>query len=223
MAATIGDSAVTFPDGSTQSVAYSTGNDTGQLISITTYTSGTNTYTAPANCRYVWVKVIGGGGGSAGYCESGGAGGFAEGRVNLTAGSNVTVTVGSGGSGVGYYAGAGTGGTSSFGSYITATGGAGSNTQYSHTGGSGGTGAGGDINLLGGGGTGHANHHGYAGMGKGGSGYYGSGNGYRHYYNQFVPCTAPGAGAAGGQTDGGPNGNSGTAGGNGLVQIFAYT
>ena len=127
MAATIGDSVVTFPDGTTQAAAYSTSTDQGQLISITTYTSGTNTYTAPANCRYVWVKVIGGGGGSAGYCESGGAGGYAEGRVNLAAGTNVTVTVGGGGPGVGYYAAASTGTTSSFGSYITATGGAGAN------------------------------------------------------------------------------------------------
>lgn len=219
----IGNNQITFPDGTVQSTAYSSATDQGQLISVTTYTSGTNTYTVPANCTYVWVKVQGGGGGSAGYCESGGAGGYAEGKFDVTAGANVTVTVGAGGAGVSYYAAASGGSTSSFGSYLSATGGSGANSQYSHTGGSGGVGAGGDINLLGGGGTGHANHHGYGGVGRGGQGYYGGGNGVRHYYNQFVPGTAPGAGASGAQTDGGPNGNYGTTGGTGLVQIFAYT
>ena len=220
MAVTLGNNTVTFPDGSVQTTAYTTGADKGQLISITTYSSGVSTYTAPANCRYVWVKLQGAGGGSAGYCESGGSGGYAEKRITLAAGTTVTVTVGAGGAGVGYYAAGGNGGTSSFGTYVSATGGYGSNTLNNHTGGRRGIGSGGDVNLTGGGGTGHANHHGSGGMGRGGAGFYGSGNGVRHYYNTFVPCSAPGAGAAGGITDSGGSGSTGAA---GLVQVYAYT
>jgi hypothetical protein len=57
-------------------------------------------------------------------------------------------------------------------------------------------------------------------MGRGGAGYYGGGDGWRHYYSQVVPCSAPGAGAAGAQTD---NGGAGTGGAAGLVQVYAYT
>jgi len=70
MAVTLGNGTVTFPDSTTQTGAYSTTTDQGQLISITTYSSGVSTYTAPANCRFVLVKLQAGGGGSAGYCES---------------------------------------------------------------------------------------------------------------------------------------------------------
>jgi hypothetical protein len=223
MSVQLSDTGITFSNGTVQTFAYTAGGDTGQLISITTYTSGTSTYVAPANCKTVLVRVQGGGGGSAGYCESGGAGGYAERLINFPYGSQEIVTVGGGGVGVAYYAAAFPGYTSSFGTWVTASGGAGANSQYNHTGGSGGVGGGGDVNLLGGGGTGHANHHNYGGMGRGGAGYYGSGNGVRHNYNQYVPGSSPGAGACGGCTDSGPNGQFGVAGAAGLVQIYAYT
>lgn len=131
--------------------------DRGTPVSIVSFT-GSGTYTVPSNCTKVLVQLVGGGGGSAGYAESGGAGGFAEGVFSVTPGASISVTVGGGGGGVGYYAAAGDGGTTSFGGYISATGGYGANRNYSHGGGHGGVGSGGQLNLYGGTGTGHMNH-----------------------------------------------------------------
>ena len=218
MAITLGSTGIVFSDGTSRSTA---NVDTGGLISITSYTSGTNTYTVPAGCKTLFVRLVGGGGGSAGYCESGGAGGYAEKLITgVTAGQTITATVGAGGGGVGYYAAGGTGGTSSFGSYASATGGYGSNSNYSHTGGLGGVGSGGDITLQGGGGTGHANHHGYGGVAKGGASYYGGSFSIRHYHSTVIGPGAPGAGAPGGITDG--NGTTGNSASNGLIVVYAY-
>ena len=112
MAIVMGPTGLQFSDGTNLS---GPNTDTGSLISITTFTSS-GTYTVPSGCGTIYVKVQGGGGGSAGYCESGGAGGYAESFVKvapagLTPGSStISVTVGGGGGGVGYYAGAGGGG-----------------------------------------------------------------------------------------------------------------
>ena len=211
---------VTFNDGTTQ-LAKSPTLDKGALISITSFT-GNGTYYVPANCSKLYVKVQGGGGGSAGYLESGGAGGYAEGSVsNITAGQAISVTIGGGGGGVGYYAAAGAGGTSSFGSYVSASGGSGANSNYSHTGGHGGVGSGGTINLYGGGGTGHGNHHGYGGVGQGGASFFGGSHGTRHYHSDQNGPGSPGAGASGGCTDG--FGTTGRTGASGLVVVYAYT
>lgn len=227
MAVTLGNNTITFPDASQQTAAYTQGADRGQLISVTTYaTAGTSYYIIPSNCRFVYVKVAGGGGGSAGYNESGGAGGYAEGRFDVTAGANVTVTVGGAGTGVTYYAAGVSGGTSSFGSYISATGGSGSNANANHTGGAGGLGSGGGVNLYGGGGIGHANHHSHAGTGGrgGGASFYGSGQGMRHYYNSVIPYGSPGAGAPGGATDNAAGATPyGTTANPGIVQVYAYS
>lgn len=228
MAVTLGNNTITFPDGTQQSAAYTAGSDRGQLISVTTYSSaGTSTYTVPSNCRFVYVKLVGGGGGSAGYNESGGAGGYAEGRFDVTPGANVTVTVGGAGTGVTYYAAGVRGGTSSFGSYLSATGGYGANQNANHTGGAGGLGSGGGVNLYGGGGIGHANHHSHYGTGGkgGGASFYGSGQGCRHYHNTFIPYGSPGAGAPGGVTDNvaGSGTPYGTTANPGLVQVYAYS
>ena len=94
-------------------------------------TPGTYTFT-PTRSGWHQVEVVGGGGGSGGCTgltnncgSSGGAGGRAIKWVNLTAGVGVTVTVGAAGA-----AGTGSplvqptaGGTSSFGAYVSATGG----------------------------------------------------------------------------------------------------
>ena len=170
------------------------------------------------------VRVVGAGGGAAGYCESGGAGGFGEGVIgtaNLAA-SNVTVTIGSGGTNVGYYAAGGNGGTSSFGAYITATGGYGSNQQAAHTGGVGGIGSGGNINLYGGTGTGHTDGAGGGALGQGGTSYFGSGTGIRHDSNNPPPApgSAPGAGGPGGRTDVNWQGGPGSA---GAVIVYSFT
>jgi hypothetical protein len=222
MAITMGPNGVIFSDGTTQ--APTNVADAGDLISVTSYASGTNTYTVPSGCTQMFVRVQGGGGGSAGYLESGGAGGYAEVLIDvrgagLTAGtSTITATVGGGGGGVGYYAAATDGGTSSFGSYCSATGGYGANRNYSHTGGAGGLGTG-QVHTAGGGGSGHGNSHGYAGMGRGGASYFGGPHGVRHSGYEQIGPGAPGAGASGGTTD---NGGTGRTGANGLVIIYAY-
>jgi hypothetical protein len=219
MSIALDTSGVIYGDGSTQSTN-DANLDKGSLISITSFTA-TGTYTIPSGCSTLFVKVIGGGGGSAGYCESGGAGGYAEKLITgVTPGGTVSVTIGGGGGAVGYYAAAGNGGTTSFGSYVSASGGYGSNNNYSHTGGIGGTGSGGSVNLQGGGGTGHANHHSHGAVGKGGASFLGGAAGFNRAANSGkVGAGAPGAGAPGARTD---DGSTGCIGESGLVIVYAY-
>ena len=128
-------------------------------------TTGSYTWTVPPGVAKVRVRVFGGGGGN-----GGGGGGFAMKTVfDLSGVSTVAVTVGAGPSTT-------TGGTSSFGAYVSATGGA-------PTGGVGGAGSGGDINNTGGtcststgGGGGVANLFGFGGTG-GNTGYSGASGG----------------------------------------------
>lgn len=79
---------------------------------------GTYTFIMPA--EKVLVAVQGAGGGNAGG-YSGGAGGYVEGWVRAPIGTSITVTVGAGAAGNS----SAYGGTSSFGSYMSATGGRG--------------------------------------------------------------------------------------------------
>lgn len=165
------------------------------------------------------VKLVGGGGGAAGYAESGGAGGYSEARIDTTEVTTVTVTVGASGSAVGYYAAAGDGGTSSFGAYCSATGGYGSNRNYSHSGGAGGSGSGGNVNLQGGGGQGHVNSVG-SHQGRGGGSYFGGGASWNRSTNTSVTGpAAPGAGGPGSNTNAGL---AGAAGGIGMVVVYTY-
>jgi len=214
--------AIVYSNSSAQSTSSSdTFSDNGELISVTSYTSsGTFTWVKPVNCSNVLVRVVGGGGGAAGYCESGGAGGFSEKLINVDGINTVTVTVGGGGGAVGYYAAAGDGGTSSFGPWLSATGGYGANRNLSHTGGYGGTGSGGDINLSGGTGTGHSNSHSSGAVARGGSNYFGGGTAtFRNNGGGRFGTAAPGNGGAGGRTDAGYAGGAGTA---GAVIIWEY-
>lgn len=194
--------------------------DLGPCIAVQSFTAN-GTYTAPSGTTRVMVQVIGGGGGSAGYGESGGGGGFAEGVFQLSAGTSVTVTIGGGGGGVTYYAIAGTGGTTSFGSYISATGGQGANQYIQHGGGAGGLGAGGQTNLYGGTGTGHMNGGSHAQDGCGGYSYYGGGGSITRHQpttaNNY--SSAIGAGATGNE---GNDGSVGSTGPGGMVIVYAY-
>ena len=203
MAITLSDSGVIFSDNSTQVTKFDTTTDTGKLLGVSTYTTaGTFTWTKPSGCTRALVKLTGAGGGGAGYCESGGAGGYSEKTIDVSAVSSVTVTVGAGGAAVGYFAAAGDGGTTSFGAYCSATGGYGANRHANHTGGHGGVGSSGDINLLGGVGTGHTDGAGGGALGQGGTSYWGGGRGVRHDSNVVPPgYSAPGAGGPGGRTD----------------------
>lgn len=218
MAVTIGSTGITFSNGSTQTSQYV--EDRGRPISITSFTSS-GTYTVPSNCRKILVQLVGGGGGSAGYNESGGAGGYAEGFYTVTPGATYSVTVGGGGGGVGYYAAAGDGGSTSFGSLLTAQGGYGANRNYSHGGGHGGhTFSGQSFAVQGGAGTGHGNSAGHGQPSGGGVSFFGGPGGQ---YRSTTPSNyspAWGTGATGGRTN---DGGSGTTGCGGVCVVFAYT
>ena len=109
-------------------------------------TAGTYTFVAPYTGDYV-VEVLGAGGGGSTSGRQGGGGGYAQKTVSLTKGQAISVVVGNNAAHT-------TGGTSSFGVFISATGGGVGGSQT--TNGRGGEGVGGDINISGtGGGSGY--------------------------------------------------------------------
>jgi hypothetical protein len=228
MATKLTSSGLVYPDTSTQTVRYDKDLDQqGELIQINSYppgdshnvaTYGTYTWTKPSGCRYVRAIVVGGGGGACGHGESGGAGGMAEKYIDVTGVSSVTVTVGNRGDGRTYHQGCGDGSTSSFGSYVSASGGYGANRNWSHSGGHGGVGHGGNINVYGGGGSGHDNRG-----GKGGQSYYGGGkfpgwpnHSFAHYNESHN--SAPGCGGPGEHT----THSRGAYGAAGIVVVYSY-
>jgi hypothetical protein len=225
MAVSLGETGITYNDGSVQTTKLDGATDTGQLLSISSYTTaGSFTWWKPPGCTTIIVRLVGGGGGASGYCESGGGGGFVERRIEVRDVTSVAVTVGAGGAAstyVGVTGGlSGNGGTTSFGSYATATGGFGSNRNFNHTGGFGGTPSGGDINLYGGGGSGHTNLGGNGAMAVGGQSYFGGSAGFqRETNNAKAGNGAPGAGGPGARTDDGTLGGTGES---GAVIIWEY-
>jgi hypothetical protein len=140
----------------------------GDLVSVNYYTSNT-TWNRPAGVQKIRVQICGAGGGGTGHGESGGAGGYAEEVIDVTGISSVSVTLNGGGGGVNYHNSAGNGGSSSFGPYLSASGGEGARRVGGHSGGRPGVGSGGNLNQYGGGGRGHTHH----GGGLGGSSYFG--------------------------------------------------
>lgn len=228
---------ITFSDGSSANGTAPGGllsnQDRGDIIDIACFTNSGTWYNPGATM--VHVKLIGGGGGGAGYCEGGGAGGYAEGFYNVRGVGSVAVTVGGGGSYAAYYSAAGDGGTSSFGGYLSASGGYGANRNYSHSGGHGGNSFGGaQFSVQGGAGCGHINSVGHSTASVvGGSGYYGGpANHIRNHSNlgwsvqHGIGNGAPGAGGAANVTDWGyahPRGHSaGEYGTKGMVTVYAY-
>lgn len=230
MAVTIDSTTLTYSDSSAQTTAFSSSVNRGSLLNVSVFMAS-GTWTKPAGCTYVVVKLVGGGGGGCGYCEAGGAGGYAEGTYDVTAVSTVSVTVGGGGAGTGYYTASGNGGTTNFGSYISATGGYGANNNYSHSGGHGGVGSGGQVNLYGSSGIGHCNSVGSHNGGYGGASYFGgSGQMIRNHGNNNsvylgkLKNGASGSGGPGAQSNGDQTGgNSGAYGEAGLVIVYAYS
>ena len=95
-------------------------------------------FTVPAGITTIRARVWGGGAGCYPSAGSGGGGGFAIKTVTVTPGNTFNITAGQGG---GVNA---TGGNSSFGSFVSATGGI-----HAAAGGTGGTGIGGDKNSNG--------------------------------------------------------------------------
>lgn len=168
------------------------------------FTSG-GTFTKPEGVSIVYVRVMGAGGGGGGVAsESGGGGGagaYAEGWVDISASSTITVQVGSGGAGGNSGDNDGTlGATSTFSSYIVAAGGRGGGKGTANGGGKGGTATGGDINVDGAYGTNGSNATGYGG--SGGASPFGGGGvgGVQDAQDCIVPTTYGVGGGGGGRT-----------------------
>lgn len=162
-------------------------------------------WTPPPGVYSVLVQAVGGGGGGANALAAasrsgvsgggGGAGGYAEGQYAVTPGQGISYSVGAGGTAEQ------DGGMTSFGTFLTCTGGSGANfsTIATSVGGAGGTATGGTImNISGGNGT-DGSHLPASGT----TVYEGPGNGGSSYYGQ------------GGTSVNGASGNSGTAPGSG--------
>lgn len=121
--------------------------------------TASSTFTAPLSGTYK-VTVVGGGGSRASdagsgpsFLGGGGGGGVSVEFVTLTKDDTVLVTVGAGGTDPNSAASNGNAGqTSSFGAYLSATGGSGGTYSASNVGagGAGGNGVGGDVNMYGG-------------------------------------------------------------------------
>jgi len=182
-----------------------------KLLRITPFTS-TSTWTKGSDVSYILVKGVGGGGGGglSGGSDAGGGGGgggYAE-KLITTPGATETVTIGAGGTS------AATGGTTSFGSWCSASGGTGGGNR---NGGSGGIGTGGDLNLRGGpGGTGTSNSEAAWG-GEGGNSQLGGGAAAStsHGATGVSASANTGGGGAGGTSAGG-------VGGSGVVYVYEY-
>lgn len=180
------------------------------IASTTAFTSSF-TWAKPANLKYLVIEVVGGGGsgggGSGGTSNNGGGGcggGYAkEVLFPQEVGATETVTVGAGGAGSTSFGGGNQGGTSSFGSYLSATGGGGG--QGGSSGGLGcttpGSGSGGDVNLSGGQGTNSGSIQGRVGIGG---------------------VSVLGSAAGGGSNGGASNAVDSSAGAAGMVIITEY-
>jgi hypothetical protein len=181
----------------------------GNLLRITTFTSS-GTWTKQSGVSKILVHVIGGGG-NGGYVNDqgrgagGGGGGYSQKLITSIPESSILVTV------------AGATGTSSFGSYCSATGGASPINQTAL--GVGGQGIGGDLNFygqVGSGGNASTSPTGPTSGGLGGNCGLGI-NGVT--VGNAIPNT--GAGGRGGFTTS-SNDGPGSAGASGLVIIYEY-
>ncbi len=189
---------------------------------VQSFTSSNN-FAVPAGVTAVEVEVWGGGSGSyasaTSYPSGGGAGGgYARRRIaGLTPGQVVPVTVGAGGAGGTTGGGVpGAGGSSSFGAYVSATGGSLNvlaSTSYPVNGATpGGNGFGGDINIPG--------SAGQAGIvTSGGLGGGAAQGGTQNSGTTGVPGLFPGGGASGAGTGTGSTPYNGAAGAAGFVIV----
>jgi len=179
------------------------------------------TYTkSGSDVKSIRVICLGGGGGGRGYGESGGAGGYVERTLGADGISAVSVTVGGGGAGGNYFGNSPAGGTTSFGSYCSASGGFGANNHGSHIGGHGGNGSAGDVNSFGGGGKGHnngVNNPSNSAVGRGGAGFFGGSRNSHHSASRPGDHGAPGGG---GTASVGGSGGIGSDGRGGICIVY---
>ena len=211
---------------------------TGSNPQVTVYTSGSGTYTTPTNCRYLQVKMVGGGGGGSGGGNGGGNGGAGG---NTTFGTSL-LSAGGGSGGVDNTNVGASGGTSSIGSAsgIALTGGtgdsgstSGASSGYTHGGAGGasafgGNGSGSGSTNVGAAGAGVTNTGGGGGGGQGANpnGFPGSGGGAGGYVDAYI--TSPSSsysyavGTGGTAGTAGTSGTAGAAGGSGVIYITAF-
>jgi hypothetical protein len=185
---------------------------------MTTLYSSAN-FVVPNGVSRLKVRLCGGGGGGGGGGGAnglggagGGAGGYAEAIIQVTPGTTIPVTVGAGGTGAPGTGSGGTGGTSSFGTYLSATGGSGGDSAATYAaGGAPGTGSGGTMVATGGfGSDGNGGTVMFAGNG-GASAFGGGGRAAAAGNYAQQNGTAPGSGGGGCYGSAG-NGGSGAAG-----------
>jgi hypothetical protein len=181
-------------------VQFKLGRLTPGFSRITTFTTS-GTFVVPNGVTLVKVRMCGGGGGAGASNQGGGgggAGGYAENIFPVTPGQPIAVTIGAGGNG-GVAGGAvpGNGGTTSFGTFMSATGGNGGvNATSFASGGSPGSGNGGSLVLTGGyGSDGNAGTVTFAG--NGGASAFGGG-GRAASAGGFVQQNGPAPGSGGG-------------------------
>lgn len=172
------------------------------------------TFVVPDGVIEIFVELVGGGGAGQGtdktsyLCSGGGGGGYSAKLIkDIPPLSQIPITVGLGGTG--------NGGTSSFGSYVSATGGK-KGTEATLSG-LAGVGVGGDINLNGQeGGWGGAKSA--APNGNGGSSYFGGGAVVPGSNNNGNPGVVPGTGGSG-SNNANTTMRSGGRGANGIVIV----
>lgn len=211
---------------------------------IQKFTSGTGTYTTPANTRYLRVRMVGGGGGGSGSgtasIGSGGNGG------NTTFGTTLLAANGGNGGPTGASASGGTGGTASLGTGPIGTalqGGSGGGGYYIASSGTQMSGGVGGVSFFGGaasggepaGANGTAGKSAVANSGSGGGGasngttslgYSGTGGGAGGFVDALI--VGPSAtysyvvGVGGSIGSAGTNGATGGAGGSGYIEVTEY-
>jgi len=186
---------ILFSDGTT--AFWGTAPSAENIFSMQVFTSS-GTWNRPTGVKFIKVQLVGGGGGGSGHGESGGAGGYSERVIDVQATASVSVTIAGEVNGT-FYSGPGdNNGGSSFGSFLSASGGFGANRNNQHSGGLGGVGSGGNLNIYGGGGQ---SHHNYSSVG--GTSFFGGavaaghpqGGNFSHNHQSH---SAPGSGGSGG-------------------------
>lgn len=220
------------PDG----VKWATPASAPATPTVQRFTSGSGTYTTPANVRWIRVRVVGGGGGGGGGAGSNGTAGAAS-----TFGTSL-LTANGGGLGAGNGGNGGGGGTTTVSAPATAvvsvSGGSGGGAGYTGTAVQVQGGMGGSSAFGGAGGSGYANTAGQAavansGSGGGGGGTNGAaanaggaGGGAGGFIDAII--TGPSAsysyavGAGGSAGAAGANGQAGGAGGAGVVVVEEF-
>lgn len=181
--------------------------------------TGNSTWNRPTDVRFIHVILVGAGGGASGHGESGAAGGYAERIIDVTGTASVGITIGGGGGGTYYSGPGGNGTTTSFGGFMSASGGHGANRHNQHNGGLSGTGSGGDLNMHQGSGGGHEQRS----TGMGGSTYFGGAGPAGHpqggnFAHNHQGHSAPGTGGTAGYF----SGHRGADGRPGIVVVYEY-